>query len=168
LPVDWFYGNGVLLDFSGRKGPGDTITTAELREQLERTGRGIEPDDIVLLRTGAADGFLDDPAFPELSVALEREALFFLLDHGVRVIGCDAESLDGPVGPMVEALRAGRSDALFPIHYAGREREFCLIHKMDLSSLDRPNGFKVAAFPIKLEGTGAAWTRAVALVDDAR
>jgi cyclase len=80
------------------------------------------------------------------------------------VIGCDSESLDGPVAPMIEALRAGKKDQFFPIHYAGRAREFCLIHKMDLSSLQCTHGFKVAAFPIKLERCGAAWTRAVALV----
>jgi ABC-type Fe3+ transport system permease subunit len=28
---------------------------------------------------------------------------------------------------MVEALRAGKKEKFFPIHYAGREREFCLI-----------------------------------------
>ena len=80
------------------------------------------------------------------------------------MIGCDSESLDGPVTPMVEALRAGRKDDFYPIHYAGREREFCLIHKMDLSSLPFTHGFKVVAFPIKLEHCSAAWTRAVALV----
>jgi len=66
---------------------------------------------------------------------------------------------------MLEALRAGRKKDFFPIHYAGREREFCLVHKMNLSGLLRPHGFKVAAFPVKLEGCGAAWTRAVALVE---
>jgi len=67
---------------------------------------------------------------------------------------------------MVEALRSGKKESAFPIHYAGREREFCLIHKMDLSSLPRAHGFKVAALPIKLERCGAAWTRAVAVVPE--
>jgi cyclase len=65
---------------------------------------------------------------------------------------------------MIEALRAGKKERFFPIHYAGREREFCLIHKMDLSSLTYTHGFKIVAFPIKLERCSAAWTRAVALV----
>jgi len=63
-----------------------------------------------------------------------------------------------------KALRAGDTSSLYPIHYAGRDREFCLVEKMDLSKLPRPNGFKVAAFPIKLERSGASWTRAVALL----
>ncbi|MCH7566946.1 MAG: cyclase family protein [Nitrospirae bacterium] len=164
VSLDWFYGDGVLLDFSEQKRPGETISTEDLRGQFDRIGYRLKNQDIVLIRTGAAAHFATDPAFPDLSLALERKAFSWLLDQGVRVIGCDAESLDGPVAPMLEALRAGRHGDFFPIHYAGREREFCLIHKMNLSGLPRPHGFKVAAFPVKLESCGAAWTRAVALV----
>lgn len=164
LPLEWFYGDAVLLDFS-QKRPGEGISAADLRGELERIGYQLEPADIVLIRTGAADRFEEDPAFPDLSLAVEREALDLLLDQGVRVIGCDAESLNGPIGPMVERLRAGDGEAFFPVYQAGRAREFSLIQKMDLRGLSRPHGFKVAAFPIKLEGLSAAWTRAVALVD---
>jgi cyclase len=118
---------------------------------------------MVLIRSGADERFSEDPAFPNLGLSLELEAFQWLLDQGVRVIGCDAESLDGPLPPMLEQARAGRREALYPLHYAGREREFALIEKMDLSKLPRPTGFKVAAMPIKLERTGGAWTRAVAL-----
>ncbi|MBI2988151.1 MAG: cyclase family protein [Deltaproteobacteria bacterium] len=165
LPLDWFYSDGVLLDFSATKRPGENISVADLAGNLERIGHRLKDQDIVLIRTGAADRFSDDPNFSDLSLALDKKALLWLLDQGVHVIGCDAESLDGPVGPMVEALRAGKKEGFFSIHYAGREREFCLIHKMDLSSLPRAHGFKVVAFPIKLEGCSAAWTRAVALVE---
>lgn len=165
LPLEWFYSNGVLLDFSATKRPGETISVADLTGNLERIVYRLKSQDIVLIRTGAADRFSNDPNFPDLSLALDKKALLWLLDHGVRVIGCDAESLDGPVGPMVEALRVGKKESFFPLHYAGREREFCFIQKMDLSSLPRTHGFKVVAFPIKLEGCSAAWTRAVALVE---
>jgi kynurenine formamidase len=164
LPLEWFYCDAALLDFSATKRPGETISLADITGKLERIGYRLKIHDIVLIRTGAAERFSDDPNFANLSVRLELDAFRWLLDQGVRVIGCDAESLDGPVGPMVEALRAGKKENFFPIHYAGREREFCLIHKMDLRSLPCTHGFKVVAFPIKLERCGAAWTRAVALV----
>jgi len=164
LPLEWFYADGVLLDFSSAKQPGESITRSELTEKIERIGYKLKSGDIVLIRTGAGDHFSDDPNFADLSVRLEPNAFLWLLAQGIRVIGCDSESLDGPTAPMVEALKAGRKDDFFPIHYAGREREFCLIHKMDLSSLGRTHGFKVVAFPIKLERCGASWTRAVALV----
>ena len=164
LPLDWFYADGVLLDFSEQRRPSDRIRTADVRGALDRLDYRLKAGDIVLLRTGVDARFEDDPGFVDQSVALEREALTWLLDQGVRVIGSDVESLDGPVAPMVEALRAGDGNAFYPVHYAGREREFCLIPKLDLRGLPRAHGFKVVAFPIKLEGASAAWTRAVALV----
>lgn len=164
LPLELFYGDAVLLDFADRKRPAGTISRSDVTSQLDRIGYRLKKEDIVLIRTGASDSFADDPAFADLASALEPSALFWLLDQGIKVVGCDAESLDGPVQPMVEALRAGKRENFFPIHYAGREREFCLIQKMDLRALPRTHGFKIAAFPIKLEGCGAAWARAVALV----
>jgi len=166
LPLEWFYSDGVLLDFSATKRPGQTISVADVTGQLQQIGYRLKKQDILLIRTGAAEHFGDDPSFSDLSIRLERNALLWLLDQGVRVIGCDCESLDGPISPMVEALRAGKKDQFFPVHYAGREREFCLIHKMDLSSLPCTHGFKVVALPIKLERCSAAWTRAVALVPE--
>jgi kynurenine formamidase len=164
LPLEWFYADGVLLDVSRDRRPGDAITTADVRGALDRLDYRLKAGDIVLIRTGADAHFEDDPAFVDQGAALEREALGWLLDQGVRVVGTDAETLDGPLAPMLEALRAGNPDAFYPVQYAGREREFCLIPKMDLRGLPRPHDFKVAAFPIKLEGASAAWTRAVALV----
>ena len=164
LPLEWFYADAVLLDLSRDRRPGDTITTADVRGALDRLDYRLKAADIVLVRTGADAHFEDDPTFVDQGAALEREALGWLLDQGVRVVGTDAETLDGPLAPMLEALRAGNPDAFYPVQYAGREREFCLIPKMDLRGLSRPHGFKVVAFPIKLEGASAAWTRAVALV----
>jgi kynurenine formamidase len=163
LPLDWFYGDAVLLDFSA-KHPGQTISLTDVTAQLDHIGYAVKNGDIVLIRTGAAKHFSDDPNFTELSRRLELDACRWLLDRGVRVIGCDSESLDGPITPMIEALRAGKQEQFYPIHQLGREREFCLIHKLDLSGLRATHGFKLAAFPIKLERCGAAWTRAVALV----
>jgi len=163
MPLDWFYGDGVLLDFSAKQ-PGERISLADVRGEIDRLGAHVNAQSIVLIRTGAGDHFADDPAFPDLGNAVDLDAFCWLLDGGVRVVGCDQESLEGPLGPMVDALRDGDPAALYPIHYAGREREFCLIEKMDLSKLPWPTGFKVAAFPIKLERSGASWTRAVALI----
>lgn len=164
LPLEMFYGNGVLLDFSAQKRSGETISRADVLGVLERIGYKLKENDIVLIRTGAGDCFADDPRFTERGMALEPAAFLWLLDQGIRVVGCDQEWLDGPLQPMIEALRSGRREKFFPIHYFGREHEFALIHKMDLHGLARPHGFKIAAFPIKLEGCGAAWTRAVAFV----
>ena len=50
------------------------------------------------------------------------------------------------------------------MHYAGRDKEYLHIEKLsNLKSLSKPHGFKVAAFPIKVEGGTGGWTRAVAI-----
>ena len=100
LPLDRFYADGVLLDFSQGKRPGDKISVSDIRGELDRIHYSLKAGDIVLIRTGADDRFDNDPFYPEWSLAMEREALFWILDEGVKVIGCDAESLDGPLEPM--------------------------------------------------------------------
>ncbi|MBI3968932.1 MAG: hypothetical protein HY329_25110 [Chloroflexi bacterium] len=49
----------------------------------------------------------------------------------------------------------------------GREREYLQIEKVhNLAALPGPTGFKVAAFPIKIEGASGAWCRCVAILDN--
>ena len=124
LPLEWFYGDAVLLDFSATKRAGEKISLAEITSELERIGYRLKDQDIVLIRTGAAAHFSNDPNFADLSIRLELDGFRWLLDQGVRVIGCDSESLDGPIAPMIEAFRAGRKDRFYPIHYAAGNIRF--------------------------------------------
>ena len=51
-------------------------------------------------------------------------------------------------------------------HVLGRRREYSQIERLGgLDRLPRPGGFTVACFPVRLEGCGAAWARAVAIFD---
>jgi kynurenine formamidase len=69
------------------------------------------------------------------------------------LIGTDAFTLDIPIPKMVEELKKGNKAAFFPIHYAGREREYIHAEKpSNLETLPKPHGFTVAMFPIKIEG----------------
>lgn len=164
VPIEWCYGRGVLLDFGGRPAA-QTIAVVDLRRELERVGHRLAGGDIVLLRTGAEDYFDADPSFAERGAGLNRASLFWLLDQGVRVIGTDAESLDRPLGAMLEDYREGDRAALFPVHMAAREREHCQVLKLyNLKSLPRATDFTVLLAPIKLERAGSGWVRAVAFV----
>jgi len=50
-------------------------------------------------------------------------------------------------------------------HYLGKEREYCHIERLaNLDKIPAPFGFKVAAFPIKIEGASAGWFRVVAIL----
>ena len=164
VPLEWCYGNGVLLDFGQTKKSGETISTEDIQKELQRIGTTLKPMDIVLIRTGAEDFFDKDPNFGATGSGLGRESLMWLLDRGIKLIGTDAFTLDIPIPKMVEKLKKGNKAAFFPIHYAGREREYIHAEKLsNLKTLPKPHGFKVAMFPIKIEGGAGGWARAVAI-----
>ncbi len=82
-------------------------------------------------------------------------------ERGVKIIGVDMWGFDLPPRYRPEAEKPFYWEA----HYTGREREYCHIEK--LNNLDKlpPHGFKVAAFPIKIDKGDAAWVRAVAMLE---
>jgi len=163
VPLEWCFGNGVLLDFSKTKKPGEAISTEDLKKELQRINYTLKPMDILLIRTGAED-YEDDPRFAEMASGLVKESLMWLLDQGIKLIGTDAYTLDIPIPRMVEELKKGNKEAFFPVHYAGREREYIHAEKLSyLKSLPQPFGFQVAMFPIKIEEGAGGWARAVAI-----
>jgi kynurenine formamidase len=165
IPLEWCFGLAVVVDVSA--GPRDlAIDRSELLDSLARTGHEIRGGEIVMLHTGAASRFDGDPGFVDAGRGLAVDALAHLVERGVRVIGTDAESLDRPVPAMVRDLRAGAEDALFPILRAGRRYEYCGVLK--LTGLHRlpPTGWWASVAPIKVEGAGSGWCRAVGFVPD--
>lgn len=164
VPLEWCYGNGVVLDFSESKKPGEAIAIDDLKQGLGRIDYTLKPMDIVLIRTGAEEYFDHDPRFSVMASGLTRESLFWLLDQGIKHIGTDAFTLDVPLSEMVAQLKKGNKAAFFPVHLAGREREYIHSEKLsNLKGLPRPFGFKLAMFPIKIDQGAGAWTRAVAI-----
>ncbi|GAA2728844.1 cyclase family protein [Streptomyces nogalater] len=165
MPLEWFFGRGVVLDLTDA--PTGTVSAARLEKELARTGCALRPGDIVLLHTGA-QRHAGTPRYFTDFAGLDGPAVRMLLDHGVRVIGTDAFSLDAPFGHIIDRYRAtGDRSVLWPAHVVGREREYCQIER--LANLDRlpvSFGFRVCCFPVKVAGAGAGWTRAVALVDE--
>jgi kynurenine formamidase len=63
VPLELCFAPGVILDVR-HKAPGDFITVDELRTALGRIDYGLQPQDIVLLQTGA-DKRLGSPAYFE-------------------------------------------------------------------------------------------------------
>ncbi len=164
VPLEWCFGRGVLLDFSGRPAA-QAIEVSDLHAELARIGYRLKGGEIVLLRTGAEEHFDTNPHFAECGTGLSRDALLWLLGQGVRVVGTDAERLDRPVSAMLEDFRRGDRSALFPAHMAAREHEHCQVLKLyNLKALPRPTDFSVLLAPIKIQGAGSGWVRAVAFV----
>ena len=68
---------------------------------------------------------------------------------------------------MKEEYFAGNKDAMWPVHFAGRERAYCHIEKLtNLDLLPKPFGFKIYFFPIKIARASAGWCRPVAIFED--
>ncbi len=162
IPLEWFIGPGVVVDCADAA-PGSTIGKDDLRTLIAATGGVPRAGDIVLLRTGASTrwGLAE---YGEASPGLSARAVRWLLDLGVRVIGTDASSLDPPVPPMVDALKAGRSEDFFPAHLVGRERPFCIIEKLGHVDEIPARGTTIVAAPVLVAGGSGGWCRAFALV----
>ncbi|MBI2918202.1 MAG: cyclase family protein [Chloroflexi bacterium] len=165
VPLEWCYGDGVVLDFSHRK-RGDLITAEDVQQALRQIGYAIKPFDIVLIRTDASKHF-DEPGNDLIHPGMSREATLWLIDQGVRVVGIDAWGWDRPFDLMAADVKAGHKDQLWQGHYAGREREYCHIEKLcNLDRIPTPYGFKVAVFPVNIQGASAGWCRPVAIMEE--
>jgi kynurenine formamidase len=73
---------------------------------------------------------------------------------------------DMPIPWMEERFKAGHRDAYFPVHLAGKREPYVHVEKANgLGRLPSPSGYRVAAFPVKVEGGSGAWARFHALRD---
>jgi kynurenine formamidase len=162
VPLEWCYGDGVVLDFRGHDRSAG-ITRADVEAELERIDHALKPLDIVLVMTGTD---LKQPGYEDRHPGLRVDATEFLVDSGVRLIGIDSWGLDRPFEVMIEDARAGRAQ-FWESHLLGRRKEYCQIERLaNLDALPRPTGFVVSAFPFKLERASAGWARVVAIFDE--
>ena len=165
VPLEWLYGPGVVLDVRHCEA-GAEITVEDLERALAAIDHELSAGEIVALHTGT-DRYWGSHRYLAMQPGLGRAGTEYILDRGVRTIGIDAWGLDRPASAMAESYRAGQSDALWPAHFLGREREYVQIEKLaNLDALPAPTGFTFAAFPVKVSGGSAGWCRAVAIVED--
>ncbi|MFG2497877.1 cyclase family protein [Streptomyces sp. NPDC048441] len=161
LPLEWFSGPGIVLDV---RDCGSRVTATGVKEALLAAGPAVVgPGTVVLFRTDS-DLRLGTPAYYTESTAICPEAVDHLLDLGVKVLGTDCWSFDGPARPMVESFYENRDPGtLWPTHLYGRKREFIQIEGLARLRTLPAGPFTFQAFPIALADAGAAWCRAVAL-----
>lgn len=166
VPLDWCMSDGVMLDFSSKK-DGERITREDLIAELGRIEYQIKPFDIVLIRTGA-DAYWGRPEYMAKGAGMTRESTYFLLDHGVKIVGIDAWSWDRPLTFLAEEYReTGDPSVIWEAHFAGIERGYCHMEKLaGLGSLPRPHGFTVCCFPVKIKAASAGWIRPVAIFEN--
>lgn len=165
VPLEWCFSDGVLLDFS-EKADGERITAEDVEKALAKIDYQIKPLDIVLVRTGA-DAAWGKAEYLVKGAGMTKESTLYLLDQGVKVVGIDAWSWDRPLPFLAQEFQeTGNPDVIWEAHFAGIEKGYCHMEKLcNLDKLDRPHGFKVACFPVKIKNASAGWCRPVAIFE---
>ncbi len=165
LPLEWCYGPGVVLDFTHLKYPRN-IKKDDVVAALERISYKLKPMDIVLIYTGA-DKLLGTADYVNKYVGMEPEALEYILDHGIKMLGIDTIGLDRPCFEMFNEFLATKDKSkIWPCHFLGRRREYAHMERMgNLGAIPKPHGFTVSCLPVKIKDVGAGWARAVAIID---
>ena len=163
LPLDLFYGPGVVLDVT-EKADGDPVTAAEGEAALEAAGHVLRPGDIVLVRTGR-DAFLDAPDYIARGCGVTAEATRWLFEHGVRVMGIDAWGWDAPLHLQAQrALERDEAGIFWEAHQANLP--YCQIERLANLGALPSSGFMVACFPLPIVGASGAPARVVGIVPD--
>jgi len=165
VPLEWCYGDGVVLDFHTKK-KGEVITPEEVKTSIQRIGYTLKPFDIVLIRTDTSK-YYGEPDYENMHPGMSAEATLWLIQQGIKVMGIDAWGWDRPHDVMIKELREGKKGEFWKAHYLGKDYEYCHLERLtNLDKIPAPFGFKVAAFPIKIEEASGAWCRVVAILDD--
>ena len=165
LPLEWFYQDGVVLDFTD-KPAGYSITVDDLQEKLSAISYRLKPLDIVLIRCDADQKIFQED-YVRIHVGVSAEATRWLIDQGIKVMGTDGWGWDVPLYVQLEEYKQDpRPGIIWAAHYVGREKEYCQIEKLANLNQLPPYGFKVVCFPVKIKGGSAGWTRAVALLSE--
>jgi len=166
LPLEWFYGDGVLLDFSDIP-KGYEISVNDLTHKLAEINYQLKPYDIVLIRSDA-DKRVYEADYYQSHAGVSAEATHWLIDQGIKVMGTDGWGWDIPFHLQAADYKQNpREGVLWAAHFVGKEKEYCQIEKLaNLDQLPQPYGFKVAVFPVKIKGASAGWARPVAIIEE--
>ncbi len=163
LPLEWFFGDGVVLDMT-RKADGDPMTVEDAQKELVRIQHTLKPLDIVLVRSGR-DAFYYQPDYIFRGCGVTAEATRWLYDQGIRLMGIDAWGWDVPLDRQAkEALATGKPGVFWAAHQV--DLPYAQIERLvNLGALP-PHGFKVSCFPLKIKGGSAGPARIVAILPE--
>lgn len=166
LPLEWFYSDGVVLDFH-LKERGGVISPEDIEQELDRIDYTLKPMDIVLIRTDADKHWGSEEYF-HAGAGISADATRWLIEAGIKVMGIDAWGWDQPFWAMKDRFQKTKDPSIiWEAHRVGIDLEYCQIEKLaNLETLPAPSGFKVSCFPVKLKKGSAGWSRVVAIFGD--
>lgn len=158
IPLDYCISDGVILDFTHLQ-PGDIISAEDVEAALAKIGYEVKERDIVLIHTGAG-AYNHEERYRTDHPGMSAEATRWLIERGVRLMGCDAITFDPPVWAMFEKRK------FWEAHRVMWDEEYWhLENLMNLDKVGRSHGFQLIVMPVKWVGTTAAPVRAVAIVE---
>lgn len=165
VPLEWCLNPGVKLDFR-HFADGYIVTAADVEAELNRIDYELQPLDIVVVNTSAAEHYGQDD-YVMKGCGIGREATLYLTSRGIRVTGTDAWSWDAPFALTAqEYVKSGDASIIWEGHRASIDIGYC--HMEKLTNLDQlpPTGFEISCFPYKIKAASAGFTRAVAIFQE--
>jgi kynurenine formamidase len=117
LPLDLFFGDGVVLDVP--RGEWETIEP----EDLEAAG-AVEPGDIVLVNTGWHHRYSDSIEYFGHGPGLSKAAAEWLIARKAKLVGLDTATIDHPMATSLAGHKNGPLIKELPQRYrahAGRD-----------------------------------------------
>ena len=165
VPLEWCFNPGVKLDFR-HMDDGYVVTQGDVEAELKRIGHELQPLDIVVVNTSAAERYGEDD-FLLKGCGMGREATLYLTSKGVRVTGTDAWSWDAPFALTAQRYAETKDPSIiWEGHRASMDIGYC--HMEKLTNLDQlpPTGFTISCFPFKIKAASAGFIRAVAIFEE--
>lgn len=163
IPLEWCFNEGIVIDMS-HKADFDPITVDDIQFFLKKNNLILEPNMIVLIKTGRDKYKGEDFLFK--GTGMSASATEWIIDQGIKVMGIDQWGWDIPLKYMANKAKIENDKSLFwESHLVGIKKEY--IHIEQLTNLDALpiTGFKIAVFPLKIKGGSAAPARVVAILN---
>lgn len=113
LPIDLFFGNGVVVDLPKQRW--EYVTAGD----LGAASPAIEAGDIVIINTGWHKKYSDSQEYFGEAPGLAKEAAQWLVDRGVRLVGIDTPFIDHPLATSMGLHRGGPQMKRLPAFYEG-------------------------------------------------
>jgi kynurenine formamidase len=101
IPVDRFFGNGVVLDIP--KGSYEVVTAAD----LDAAKPGVRQGDIVVIVTGWHHKYSDSLEYFGESPGLSKDAAQWLVDKQCKLVAIDTQQIDHPLATSLGPHRGG-------------------------------------------------------------
>jgi kynurenine formamidase len=162
LPLEWFFGPGVVVDFTDRA-DGEAIDAPAMEAAIAAARHSLSAGDIVLVHTGR-DAFYGRPDYIDRGPGVSAGATEWLYEQGIRVMGIDAWGWDRPLrSQAAEALERDATGVFWEAHQV--DLAYSQIERLVGLGELTPTGFTVACFPLPIAGASAAPARVVAILD---